>query len=170
MHLPSTGCITCLPSSLFPLAPRDRLPWRPASACMARYTIANSVTAPHPNPARTCVSVALCGDRRYISRENMPNGTKHRLVPVQLPLFAEAAWRASARSATSGASIAWRSGSTCSAAPCCSASGRRLDPHPDPGAALNALARLAGQKRRRGYQDRAACVTGADGSNVSQWW
>jgi len=33
---------------------------------------------------------------------------------------------------------------------------RRLDPHPDPGAALNALARLAHKKRRRGYQDRAA--------------
>jgi predicted DNA-binding WGR domain protein len=31
---------------------------------------------------------------------------------------------------------------------------RRLDPHADPGAALNALARLAGRKRRRGYQDR----------------
>jgi hypothetical protein len=31
---------------------------------------------------------------------------------------------------------------------------RRLDPHPDPGAAINALARLAGRKRRRGYQDR----------------
>jgi predicted DNA-binding WGR domain protein len=30
---------------------------------------------------------------------------------------------------------------------------RRLDPHPDPGAAINALARLAGRKRRRGYQD-----------------
>ena len=33
---------------------------------------------------------------------------------------------------------------------------RRLDPHPDPGAAANALAELAGAKRRRGYQDRAA--------------
>ena len=33
---------------------------------------------------------------------------------------------------------------------------RRLDPHPDPGAALNALARLAQQKRQRGYQDRNA--------------
>ena len=31
---------------------------------------------------------------------------------------------------------------------------RRLDPHPDPGAAINALARLARRKRRRGYQDR----------------
>ena len=31
---------------------------------------------------------------------------------------------------------------------------RRLDPHSDPGAAINALARLAGRKRRRGYQDR----------------
>ena len=32
---------------------------------------------------------------------------------------------------------------------------RRLDPHPDAGSALNALAQLAGSKRRRGYQDRA---------------
>jgi predicted DNA-binding WGR domain protein len=32
----------------------------------------------------------------------------------------------------------------------------RLDPHPDPGAALNALAHLVRQKRRRGYQDRSA--------------
>jgi predicted DNA-binding WGR domain protein len=31
---------------------------------------------------------------------------------------------------------------------------RRLDPYPDPGAALNALARLARGKRHRGYQDR----------------
>jgi predicted DNA-binding WGR domain protein len=31
---------------------------------------------------------------------------------------------------------------------------RRLDPHPDPGAAINGLARLAGRKRRRGYWDR----------------
>ena len=31
---------------------------------------------------------------------------------------------------------------------------RRLDPHSDPGAAINALAHLAGRKRRRGYQDR----------------
>jgi predicted DNA-binding WGR domain protein len=31
---------------------------------------------------------------------------------------------------------------------------RRLDPHPDPGAAINALARLAGRKRRRGYRER----------------
>jgi len=33
---------------------------------------------------------------------------------------------------------------------------RRLDPHPDPGAAIKALARLAGRKRRRGYQERQA--------------
>jgi predicted DNA-binding WGR domain protein len=31
---------------------------------------------------------------------------------------------------------------------------RRLDPHPDPGAAINALARLARARRRRGYRDR----------------
>ena len=29
----------------------------------------------------------------------------------------------------------------------------RLDPYPDPGAAINALARLARSKRRRGYRD-----------------
>ena len=33
---------------------------------------------------------------------------------------------------------------------------RRLDPHPDTGAALNALATLARAKRHRGYQDQAA--------------
>jgi predicted DNA-binding WGR domain protein len=32
---------------------------------------------------------------------------------------------------------------------------RRLDPHPDAGAAINALAILLRAKRRRGYQDRA---------------
>jgi predicted DNA-binding WGR domain protein len=35
-------------------------------------------------------------------------------------------------------------------------SGRqRLDPHPDAGAALNALAQLTRSKRRRGYRDQA---------------
>jgi len=31
---------------------------------------------------------------------------------------------------------------------------RRLDPHPDTGSALNALAAIARTKRRRGYADR----------------
>jgi predicted DNA-binding WGR domain protein len=33
---------------------------------------------------------------------------------------------------------------------------RRLDPHSDPGAAINALAEILRAKRRRGYRDRAA--------------
>jgi predicted DNA-binding WGR domain protein len=33
---------------------------------------------------------------------------------------------------------------------------RRLDPHPDPGAALNALARILRAKLGRGYEDRKA--------------
>ncbi len=33
---------------------------------------------------------------------------------------------------------------------------QRLDPYPDPGAAINALARLARAKRRRGWRDRDA--------------
>ena len=32
----------------------------------------------------------------------------------------------------------------------------RLDPYPDPGAALNALASLARRKRRRGYRETSA--------------
>ena len=32
----------------------------------------------------------------------------------------------------------------------------RLDPHPDAGAAINALARLAGAERRCGYRDSTA--------------
>ncbi len=32
----------------------------------------------------------------------------------------------------------------------------RLDPHPDPGAAINALASLARAKRRRGYRETPA--------------
>ncbi len=32
---------------------------------------------------------------------------------------------------------------------------RRLDPHPDAGAAVNALAAMLHAKRRRGYQDRS---------------
>ncbi len=32
----------------------------------------------------------------------------------------------------------------------------RLDPYPDPGAALNALAALARRKRRRGYRETSA--------------
>ena len=33
---------------------------------------------------------------------------------------------------------------------------QRLDPYPDPGAAINALARFARAKRRRGYRDSPA--------------
>ena len=33
---------------------------------------------------------------------------------------------------------------------------RRLEPYPDPGAAINTLARLAERKRGRGYRDRVA--------------
>jgi len=33
---------------------------------------------------------------------------------------------------------------------------RRLDPHPDPGAAINALARILHAKRHRGYRDCAS--------------
>ena len=84
-----------------------------------------------------------------------------RPAPVQLPLFAEAAslvrvrpehnecryYRLEIWSDLFGRALLMRQWGRIGAA-----GRRRLDPHPDPGAALNALAH---QKRRRGYQDRA---------------
>ena len=111
----------------------------------------NSVTEPRRIPPVLAFPVAPCVDWRYTSRENMPKRVKPRParpIPVQLPLFAEAASLARIRPERNE----WRFyrmevGTE---------GRRRLDPHPDPGAALNALAQLARQKRRRGYQDRAA--------------
>ena len=81
----------------------------------------------------------------------MPKRWKPRFVtpePVQLPLFAEAASLIRVRPERNEWRFyrmeVWPEGR------------RRLDPHPDPGAAIDALARLAGRKRRRGYQEREA--------------
>lgn len=88
-----------------------------------------------------------------------------RPAPVQLPLFAEAASLIRVRPERNewryyrleiwpdlfGRALLLRQWGRIGT------EGRRwLDPHPDPGAALNALAQLARQKRRRGYQDRPA--------------
>jgi predicted DNA-binding WGR domain protein len=98
----------------------------------------------------------------------MPKRAKSRParpVPVQLPLFAEAASLARIRPERNewrfyrmevwpdlfGRALLLRQWGRIG-----TEGRRRLDPHPDPGAALNALAQLARQKRRRGYQDRAA--------------
>ena len=87
-----------------------------------------------------------------------------RPVPVQLPLFAEAASLIRVRPERNefryyrmeiwpdlfGRALLLRQWGRIGT------QGRhRLGPHPDPGAAINALAALARQKRRRGYQDRA---------------
>jgi predicted DNA-binding WGR domain protein len=84
-------------------------------------------------------------------------------VPIQLPLFAEAAslirvppernewrfYRMEVWPDLFGRALLLRQWGRIGT------EGRhRLDPHPDPGAATNALVRLAGRKRRRGYQDR----------------
>ena len=98
----------------------------------------------------------------------MPKRSKPRFappVPVQLPLFAEAAslirvrpernewrfYRMEVWPDLFGRALLLRQWGRIG-----TEGRRRLDPHPDPGAALNALARLARQKRRRGYLDRAA--------------
>ncbi len=87
-----------------------------------------------------------------------------RPVPIQLPLFAEAASLVRVRPEINewrfyrleiwpdlfGRALLLRQWGRIG-----TEGRRRLDPHPDPGAALNALAELAGTKRRRGYRDRA---------------
>ncbi|HEY0421298.1 MAG TPA: WGR domain-containing protein [Acetobacteraceae bacterium] len=96
----------------------------------------------------------------------MPKRRKSRPAPpapIQLPLFAEAAslvriqperneWRfyrmAIWPDLFGGALLVRQWGRIGSEGRC------RFDSHADPGAALNALARLARAKRRRGYQDR----------------
>jgi predicted DNA-binding WGR domain protein len=88
-----------------------------------------------------------------------------RPVPIQLPLFAEAATLIRVRPECNewrfyrlevwpdlfGRALLSRQWGRIGAE-----GRRRLDPHPDPGAAINALARIAHAKRRRGYLDRAA--------------
>lgn len=87
-----------------------------------------------------------------------------RPAPVQLPLFAEAStlvrahpepaerrfYRCEVQPDLFGRAVLlrhWGRPGTVGA--------RRLDPHPDPGAALNAMACLLQQKRRRGYTEPA---------------
>jgi predicted DNA-binding WGR domain protein len=88
-----------------------------------------------------------------------------RPAPIQLPLFAEAASLIRVRPERNefryyrleiwpdlfGRALLVRQWGRIG-----TAGSRRLDPHPDPGAAINALAALTRQKRRRGYQDRSA--------------
>jgi predicted DNA-binding WGR domain protein len=98
----------------------------------------------------------------------------NRPAPIQLPLFAEAASLIRVRPALNewryyrmeiwpdlfGRALLLRQWGRIG-----TQGRRRLDPHPDPGAALNALAALARQKRRRGYRDR----TGWAGSRAGRW-
>ncbi len=83
---------------------------------------------------------------------------------VQLPLFAEAAtlvrahpelaerrfYRCEVRPDLFGRAVLLRHWGRSGTAGAC-----RLDPYPDPGAALNAMARLLQQKRRCGYTEPA---------------
>jgi predicted DNA-binding WGR domain protein len=91
--------------------------------------------------------------------------TSARPAPIQLPLFAEAATLIRVRPERNewrfyrlevwpdlfGRALLSRQWGRIGTQGRC-----RLDPHPDPGAAINALARIVQAKRRRGYQDRAA--------------
>ena len=89
--------------------------------------------------------------------------TLARPAPIQLPLFAEAAtlvrsllerdehryYRLEVWPDLFGRALLVCSWSRSGTSGC-----HRLDPHPDPGAAINALAARARAKRRRGYRDR----------------
>ena len=86
-----------------------------------------------------------------------------RPAPIQLPLFAEAAtlvrtlperdehryYRLEVRPDLFGRALLVCSWSRSGTSGC-----HRLDHHPDPDAAINALAARARAKRRRGYRDR----------------
>ena len=91
------------------------------------------------------------------------NMTPARPAPTQLPLFADAASLVRIRPAANewryyrmeiwpdlfGRTLLVRHWGRIG-----TAGHRRLDPHPDPGAAGNALSDILRAKRRRGYQDR----------------
>ena len=104
---------------------------------------------------------------RYTSRDDIPRHRKPapaRPTSIQLPLFAETASLVRIRPALHewryyrmevwpdlfGRALLVRQwGRIGPEGP------RRLDPHPDLGAAINALCDILRAKRRRGYQDRA---------------
>jgi predicted DNA-binding WGR domain protein len=96
----------------------------------------------------------------------MPRRTpagRQRPLPIQLPLFAEAAslvrlrpgrgdgrfYRIEVWPDLFGRALLARCWGRVGSPGCF-----RLEPHPDPGAAINALARIRDAKRRRGYRDR----------------
>jgi predicted DNA-binding WGR domain protein len=111
--------------------------------------------------------VAVATSSRYTSRDDMPRRRKHlpaRPTPIQLPLFAETASLVRVQPALNqwryyrmeiwpdlfGRALLVRQWGRIG-----TEGRRRLDPHPDPGAAINALADILRAKRHRGYQDRA---------------
>ncbi len=84
-------------------------------------------------------------------------------APIQLPLFAEAATLIRSRPGRDEERFyrleVWpdlfgRALLVCRWGRLGTSGWRRLDPHPDPGAAINALAARVRAKRRRGYRDR----------------
>jgi predicted DNA-binding WGR domain protein len=121
------------------------------------------------NPApEGAVLLAAADSSRYTSRDDMPKRRQPASVwptPIQLPLFAETASLVRIRPALNewryyrmevwpdlfGRALLVRQWGRIG-----TEGRRRLDPHPDPGAAINALADILRAKRRRGYQDRTA--------------
>ncbi len=122
---------------------------------------------PTQTPAPPHFPLVLPPRLRYICREKMPKRCKPRPrqpPPVQLPLFDETAslvrirpehrewryYRMEIWPDLFGRALLVRQWGRIG-----TQGRRRLDPYPDPGAAINALAALLRAKRRRGYQDRA---------------
>jgi predicted DNA-binding WGR domain protein len=119
----------------------------------------------NPRP-QAPVRLASAGRLRYSFPDIMPKRAKTtpaRPAPIQLPLFAETASLVRIRAELNewryyrmeiwpdlfGRALLVRHWGRIG-----TEGHRRLDPHPDPGAAVNALAALLRAKRRRGYQDR----------------
>jgi hypothetical protein len=82
--------------------------------------------------------------------------TSARPIPIQLPLFAETAAAPDGTLSQLSPGLFGRALLVRQWGRIGTEGRRRLDPHPDPGAAINALADILRAKRRRGYQDRTA--------------
>jgi predicted DNA-binding WGR domain protein len=129
--------------------------------------MSNTVSRLLTSGCRRGVLLAAARALRYTSRDDMPKRRKPapgRPTPIQLPLFAETASLVRIRPTLNewryyrmevwpdlfGRALLVRQWGRIG-----TEGHRRLDSHPDPGAAINALADILSAKRRRGYQDRA---------------
>jgi predicted DNA-binding WGR domain protein len=128
--------------------------------------MADTVSRLLESGVKPAVLLAAARSSRYTSRDDMTRRRKPtpvRPTPIQLPLFAETASLVRIRPTLNewryyrmevwpdlfGRALLVRQWGRIG-----TEGRRRLDPHPDRGAAINALSDILRAKRHRGYQDR----------------